>query len=121
MNIISQVTNNASIRPTEDYIRFYAGTSPGAANYQPHIHIQGSGATRGFMGIGQGNTSPTSLVDISGTTGYNQLRLRSSYVPTGSADTNGSVGDICWALDGSSPYIYLKTGAGWLRAGLFSF
>jgi hypothetical protein len=121
INIISQVTNNSSIRPTEDYIRFYAGTSPGAANYQPHIHIQGSGATRGFMGIGQGNTSPTSLVDISGTTGYDQLRLRTQYNPTSSADANGNVGDICWGLNGATPYIYLKTAGGWIRSILTGF
>jgi hypothetical protein len=121
MNIISQVTNNPSIRPTEDYIRFYAGVSPAAANYQPHIHIQGSGTTRGFMGIGQGNTRPTSLVDISGTTGYDQLRLRTQYNPTSSADPNGNVGDICWGLNGATPYIYLRTAGGWIRSILTGF
>lgn len=110
LNIISQ-TPELAFPQQPDYIRFYAGTSVSGASYQPHIHIQGTGTTRGFMGIGQGNVNPTSLVDISGSTGYSQLRLRISYTPTSTADSNGNIGDICWGAD----YIYVKTSAGWKR------
>ena len=97
-----------------DYIRFYLGTSVSGASYQPHIHINGSGTTKGFMGIGYSNTAPTSLVDISGSTGYSQLRLRTSYTPTGTADANGSTGQINW----DTSYVYVKTTAGWKRASI---
>lgn len=61
-----------------------------------------------------GHSSPTSLLDLQSTNGYQQLRLRTSYTPTGTADTNGNVGDVCW--DGN--YIYIKTSSGWKRAAL---
>lgn len=110
LNIISQTPE--TIFPQQpDYIRFYAGTSVSGASYQPHIHIQGTGTTRGYMGVGQGNVNPTSLVDISGSTGYSQLRLRTSYIPTSTSDANGEVGNICWGPD----YIYVKTSTGWKR------
>lgn len=64
-----------------------------------------------------GSTSNTAKVDISGTAGYDQLRLRTSYTPTGTSDTNGNVGDVSWD-DG---YIYIKTSAGWKRSELLSF
>lgn len=115
LNIISQKNDG---NPQPDYIRFYAGTSVSGASYQPHIHIQGSGATTGFMGIGQGNVNPTSLIDISGVTGYDQLRLRTAYVPTSSADINGNNGNICWGVDGGDYYIYVKTSVGWRRGQL---
>jgi hypothetical protein len=117
LNIITQYAVGAG--PFPEYIRFYAGTDVQASNENPHIHIDGDGANQGFMGIGQGNVDPTSLVDISGATGYNQLRLRTPYNPSGSADTNGEEGDICWGINASSvPYIYVKTGSGWRRAQL---
>jgi len=120
LNIITQVSNPNVNLP--EYIRFYAGTDVQASGGQPHIHIQGDGDNQGFMGIGQGNTNPTSMVDISGTTGYNQLRLRTAYVPSSGADANGQIGDICWGLEGGvSPYIYLKTSSGWKKGFLNGF
>jgi len=109
LNIISK--NGGS---NLDYIRFYAGTSVSGASYQPHIHIDGRTGTKGFMGIGSGNTSPTSLVDISGVTGYNQLRIRTPYTPSSSGDTAGGTGQICWDTN----FFYVKTSAGWKRAAL---
>ena len=106
INIISQRT---SPQTTDDYIRFYAGDD---ATSTSHLHIQGSGSTRGNIGIN--NESPTSKLDISGTTGYQQLRLRNSYTPTTSGDTNGEVGDISW----DDNYIYVKTNSGWGRSSL---
>lgn len=64
-----------------------------------------------------GSTSNTAKVDITGTAGYDQLRLRTSYTPTGTGDANGNVGDVSWD-DG---YIYIKTSAGWKRSELLSF
>jgi len=73
------------------------------------------GKTNGRVGIG--TTSPTAKLDINGSTGYNQLRMRTSYTPTSSSDTNGNVGDIAW----DNNYIYIKTSAGWKRAALTAF
>jgi hypothetical protein len=67
--------------------------------------------------VGIGTTAPTAKLHIQGTTGYNQLRLASSYTPTSSADTNGNVGDVAW----DNNYIYVKTSVGWKRATLSEF
>lgn len=67
--------------------------------------------------VGFFTTSPTATVDINGSTGYNQLRLRTSYTPTSSADANGNTGDIAW----DDNYVYVKTSAGWKRSALTTF
>ncbi len=67
--------------------------------------------------VGIGTTTPTATIDINGSTGYNQLRLRTSYTPTSTADTNGNIGDVTW----DTGYIYIKTSSGWMRAALSSF
>lgn len=68
--------------------------------------------------IGIGTSSPTANLDISGSTGYNQLRLRTSFTPTSSGDTSGNVGDVSWDND----YVYVKTFSGWGRTQLsYSF
>ena len=108
INIISQRTNPQT---TDDYIRFYAGEGSGSGT-TAQLHIQGSGTTRGNIGIN--NESPTSKLDISGTTGYQQLRLRTSYTPSSTADANGEIGDISW----DNSYLYIKTGTGWGRISL---
>lgn len=64
--------------------------------------------------VGVGTTAPTAQLHIKGTTGYNQLRLRSDYTPTGTSDPNGQIGDIAK----SATYIYVKTGAGWKRTAI---
>jgi hypothetical protein len=51
---------NDSGTGTEDYIRFYAGQN--ANGTTPDIHIQGSGATRGYIGINTSN--PEYLLDV---------------------------------------------------------
>ena len=51
---------------------------------------------------------------VSGTTGYNQLIVKTTYTPSGTTDTNGVVGDISWDVS----YVYVKTGSGWKRSGL---
>ena len=64
--------------------------------------------------VGIGTTTPTAKLDVNSSTGYDQLRLRQSYTPTGTADTNGNAGDVSWD-DG---YVYVRTSAGWKRAQL---
>jgi hypothetical protein len=51
---------------------------------------------------------------VSGTTGYNQLIVKTTYTPSGTTDTNGVLGDISW----DASYVYVKTAAGWKRSGL---
>ncbi|MEJ5287079.1 MAG: hypothetical protein CH6_3733 [Candidatus Kapaibacterium sp.] len=68
----------------------------------------------GKTAIGSNVATPTSTLDLQGVYGYNQLRLRTSYTPTGTDDTNGEVGDVAWDDD----YLYIKTSAGWKRVAL---
>jgi hypothetical protein len=67
--------------------------------------------------VGIGTTSPTARLDVNSSTGYNQVRMRTSYTPTGTSDANGNVGDIAW----DDSYIYIKTSAGWKRVALSTF
>ena len=56
LNIINAIGTG-----TEDYIRFYAGQDAITGN-TPDIHIQGSGSTRGYIGINTSN--PEYLLDV---------------------------------------------------------
>jgi hypothetical protein len=105
-NIVSQPGTG-----TDDYVRFFVGQVAGASG-TPDLYIQGSGTTRGNIGIN--NETPTSKLDILGTNGYQQLRLRTNYTPSSTADTNGEIGDIAW----DNSYLYIKTGTGWGRLAL---
>jgi hypothetical protein len=106
-NIVSQPSTGT----TDDYVRFFVGQVAGASG-TPDLYIQGSGTTRGNIGIN--NETPTSKLDILGTNGYQQLRLRTNYTPSSTADTNGEIGDIAW----DNSYLYIKTGTGWGRLAL---
>jgi len=64
LNIINGPGTN-----TDDYIRFYAGQTVGSNT--PDVHIQGSGSTRGFVGIG--TTAVTNPLHVYATS--NPLRL----------------------------------------------
>lgn len=64
--------------------------------------------------VGIGPTDPTARLDVSGTTGYDQFRMRTSYTPTSSSDTNGNTGDVAW----DDSFLYVKTSTGWKRAAL---
>ena len=46
-----------------------------------------------------------------------QLRLRNTFTPSGTGDTAGLTGNICW--DDSN--LYIKTSAGWKRVGISTF
>jgi hypothetical protein len=67
--------------------------------------------------VGIGTTAPTAKLHIQGATGYNQLRLATSYTPTGTRDPNGNVGDFAW----NDNYLYIKTRVGWKRVALSTF
>lgn len=82
LNIIS-----AAGTGTDDYIRMYAGTNANAAS--PDMHIQGSGATRGYVGIG--TDTPTKNLDVNG-----ELRVR----------TVGAGPGTSIAVDGSGNVVY---------------
>ena len=62
LNIISQ---KGFPQTKDDYIRFYAGQLATTGN-TPDLYIQGSGSTRGYVGIN--NDSPTEQLDVSGNT-----------------------------------------------------
>ncbi|MBZ0097512.1 MAG: hypothetical protein K8F30_00430 [Taibaiella sp.] len=113
------------------FLRLAAGKSTGAA-IPPDIVLATATATapgsdlqaltdrwfvKGGTGYLSNSSSPASLVDLNGSTGYNQLRLRTGYTPSSSADGNGSQGDIAW----DDNYIYVRTSAGWKRAALSGF
>jgi hypothetical protein len=90
------------------------GLDSSSSNYT--LKVQNSGGTDNLVvrndgNVGVGVSSPTAKLDISGNTGYNQLRLRTPYTPTGSTDSNGSVGDVAW----DDNYFYWKTSSQWLR------
>lgn len=72
---------------------------------------------KGGTGYLSNATVPTSMLDITGSNGFSQLRLRTSYTPTSTSDTNGNVGDFSW----DDNYFYIKTNAGWKRAPLTTF
>ena len=73
-----------------DNIRFYAGQT--ASGTTPDIHIQGSGSTRGYVGIG--TTSPSEKLDVSGKTKTINFQMTSGatlgYVLTSDASGNAS-------------------------------
>lgn len=72
---------------------------------------------KGGTGYLSNHPNPKSLIDINGDNGYSQLRLRTSYTPTSTADTNGNTGDFSWDDD----YFYIKTSEGWKRSALSTF
>jgi hypothetical protein len=82
------------------------------------LYASGANASNYIAGtLGVGTTSATSRVDALGANGYSQLRLRTTYTPTSTADALGNVGDIAHDVN----YIYVKTSAGWKRAALSTF
>lgn len=86
-------------------------TTGGSLSYTPVMELSNDGK------LTVGGTGGTARLDVIGSTGYNQLRLRTSYTPTSTSDGNGSTGDISWDAN----YIYIKTVAGWKRSALTTF
>ncbi|HMN89085.1 MAG TPA: hypothetical protein PKD70_06280 [Saprospiraceae bacterium] len=114
----------------DGYFEFKANASAQDSN----IIMRAYETIRGVT-IGSGNAAPpskgllvggqlyvkavtgTADVDINGTFGYNQLRLRTTYTPTSTSDTNGNTGDFSWDAN----FIYVKTATGWKRTALSTF
>ncbi|MBW7913324.1 MAG: hypothetical protein H3C54_06420, partial [Taibaiella sp.] len=113
------------------YLKLAAGKSTGVATPPDVIFATGTAVAsgtalqtltdrwyiKGGTGYLSNNATPTSLLDVAAAAGYSQLRLRTSYTPTSTADANGNIGDIAW--DGN--YLYIKTAAGWRRTALSDF
>lgn len=113
------ISNNKAIQQDlyeDGYLLRYAGSGTAGNNISFSNGIT-LAITTGFVGIGVGLGSATSKLDINATNGYAQLRLRTSYTPSGTADANGNIGDMAWDAD----YWYVKTAAGWKRAALSTF
>ncbi|HVU99130.1 MAG TPA: hypothetical protein VHE34_28100 [Puia sp.] len=76
---------------------------------------------RWWIGGGTGylanHDTATSAIDVRGNTGYSQFRMRTSYTPTSTSDTNGNVGDFSW----DDNYFYYKTSVGWKRIAAGTF
>jgi hypothetical protein len=89
-------------------VLFGSGTYFGGGGPTPLIGASENGR------IGIQVVIPSSTLDVSGVTGYNQFRIRTSYTPTSSGDTNGNIGDVAW----DNQYIYIKTNTGWGRTQL---
>jgi hypothetical protein len=82
LNIINQGPGTN----TEDYIRFYAGTQANISTAD--IHIQGSGSTKGYVGI---NTeTPSERLDVNGKTKTINFQM-----------TSGATSDYVLTSDGS--------------------
>jgi hypothetical protein len=92
-------------------LRFSFGSNPDHTTNPSFMVLDPNG------NVGIDTSTPTAKLDIYGSTGFNQLRLRTSYTPTGTGDTNGNTGDIAW----DESFIYVKTAGGWKRAGLTPF
>jgi hypothetical protein len=87
------IINRQGTGTTEDYIRFYAGQD--ATGDSPDIHIQGSGTTRGFIGIN--NITPTERLDIVGNvkvTGQSYVALPATGTTTSATTINWNDGNV---------------------------
>ena len=102
-NLVNGVASNVNVN---------IGTGPASGNWSIYNNSPYNNYFAGNVGIG--TTTPTAKLDVNGSTGYNQLRLRTAYTPTGTSDANGNVGDITR----DDNYVYVKTSAGWKRASL---
>ncbi|MGB3340276.1 MAG: hypothetical protein WBB37_02205 [bacterium] len=85
------------------------------AVFSGNIDVGMDGTFNGTVSAATGIS--TAMLYVNGTTGYNQICMRTSYSPTGTSDPNGSTGDIAW----DDSYMYVKTSIGWKRAQLSSW
>jgi hypothetical protein len=84
----------------------------GAVVSQSNSMILGNG-----VNVGINNSAPTSNLHVAGITGYQQFRMESTYTPANTLTPTGNVGEVAW----DDNFIYIKTSAGWKRAGLSTF
>jgi hypothetical protein len=111
----SAAANEFAVRATGGF-RFVTALDA-SGNPSRVFTIKPSGDVGVYRYLGIRTTAPTSTLDVAGVYGYSQLRLRTSYTPTHTNDTNGAVGDIAW----NDSYFYVKTSVGWKRATLTTF
>ena len=95
LNIISN--DGSTLGTGADYIRFYAGQSTGGgAGNNPDLHIQGSGSSRGYVGINiPSNQDPSERLDVNGNGRFRNIGSSASsgalhYASDGSLTTNTS-------------------------------
>lgn len=100
----------------QDYIRFYAGQD--ANGTIPDIHIQGSGSTRGNVGIA--TITPTEKLDVSGNTLIRSGMTASTITISSTPATDTSLSANYLTRDGSTGRIKLKQIPGPTVYGLFS-
>jgi len=67
--------------------------------------------------FGIATAAPTAQLHVIGPTGYDQFNIQTQYTPTGTADPNGHVGDVCF----DDLFGYRKTTVGWKRWPLTIF
>ena len=111
------VTTNSAYTPVSNTGAKVLVVGNGQAPATDVAHIKASGESYFAGNVGAATASPTSGVDITGISGYLQLRLRTTYTPTSTADALGSTGDTAW----DENYFYIKTAAGWKRTALSTF
>jgi hypothetical protein len=108
LNQFAQIMGIPQTVGTENYRGHLSFWTRNASSLAERVRITEDG------NFGIGTTTPTAKLDVNGSTGYNQLRIRSSFTPTGTNDASGNVGDIAW----DDSYIYVKTNSGWKRSTL---
>jgi hypothetical protein len=108
------IINNAGTG-TEDYIRFYAGDDP--AGITADIHIQGSGSTRGYVGIG--TETPTEKLDVNGNA-IVQNDFTASTISISSTPTTDQTNTNVLVRDPSTGLIKQKTIPNAVSFGIFS-
>jgi hypothetical protein len=101
LNVIS-----ASGTGTNDYIRFFAGSTAAST---PDLHIQGSGTTRGYIGVG--TSSPTEKLHVYGntiiSTGGTGSRLGINTTPTTTIHAIKNNSYLQFDESSAGPYLYV--------------
>ena len=100
-------TGRSQIRQTASTGGLSFGATTGSGTPTEALHITTSAR------VGILTTSPTTALDINS----DRIRIRSTYTPTDTSDSNGNTGDITY----DNNYIYIKTSAGWKRTALSTF
>jgi len=88
----------------------------------PFIYFRGvAGVLGGYAYVGINNSAPTTFLDIDGSNGAANFRIREDYAPATSGDS-GNKGDITWGIDGVTSYVYVCVATNtWRRVAMSSF
>ena len=90
------------------------GSDSSSSNYG--LKVQNSGGTDNFVvrndgNVGIGTSTPTETLEVVGKTKTNNLQIYDPYIPTGSTDPTGSIGDISLSGD----VLFWKDSTQWYR------